>query len=793
MSGARILVVEDEAIEALDIERRLTASGYTVIDSVSTGEEAVRRVEETGPDLVLMDISLHGEMDGVSAAGMIRTQFDIPVVYLTAYADEPTLQRAKLTEPHGYIVKPFKERELYIAIDMALYKHKLERKLKENEKWLATTLRSIGDAVIATDNAGQITFMNGVAEDLLGWKLEEVLNRKLTEVFTIVNRDTRLPVENPVTRVLREGFVVGLANHTVLIARNGSEIPIDDSAAPIKDDNRAITGVILVFRDVTERQEAEENVLREKTFSEMAINSLPGIFYLFEQNGTIRRWNSNFEQVTGYSPDEITRMTLMDFFSPEEQGSIAQAVNNVFSDGKAIFEENLLCKDGRTVPHHFMGFRMIVDGVPYLVGSGTDVTGHRAMENELRRAKDELERRVEERTFELWEAYEALRAETEERAHAEAQLRQSQKMEAIGTLAGGIAHDFNNILAGIIGFTEMVLEDVPPESPIRRNLEYILKGGLRGRDLVKQILAFTRQNEQERRPVALSQLIGETLKLIRPVVPSIIDIRKNIAAVEDTVMADPVQIEQVIMNLCTNAAHAMRETGGLLEVGLADGHFFREIPIPSSMKPGDYVRLSVSDTGSGMTPDILERVFDPFFTTKGPGEGTGLGLSVVHGIAKSHGGHVTAHSEPGRGSTFHVYLPKIQSVAAVDAEGHAATRGGTECILLVDDEETIVEMNSQRLSSLGYKVVAFMNSVDALKAFEAEPGKFDLLITDYTMPHMTGIDLARAVLKIKPDFPVILSSGLEEEMVKEVGVKAFLSKTAGKRELASLIRRVLEE
>jgi len=793
VSGARILIVEDEAIEALDIERRLTASGYTVIDSVSAGDEAVRRVEETGPDLVLMDISLHGEMDGVSAAGVIRTRFDIPVVYLTAYADEPTLQRAKITEPHGYIVKPFKERELYIAIDMALYKHKLERKLKENEKWLATTLRSIGDAVIATDNAGQITFMNGVAEDLLGWKQEEVLNRKLTEVFTIVNRDTRLPVENPATRVLREGFVVGLANHTVLIARNGLEVPIDDSAAPIKDDSGAITGVILVFRDVTERQEAEENVLREKTFSEMAINSLPGIFYLFEQKGTIQRWNKNFEQVTGYSPDAIARMTLMDFFGPEEKSRIAQAVSKVFSDGKAIIEENLLCKDGRTVPHHFTGFRMIVDGVPYLVGSGIDVTGHRALEDELRRAKDELERRVEERTFELWEAYEALRFETEERAHAEAQLRQSQKMEAIGTLAGGIAHDFNNILAGIIGFTEMVLEDISPESPIRRNLERILKGGLRGRDLVKQILAFTRQSEQERKPVALGQLIGETLKLIRPVVPSTIDIRKNIAAVQDTVMADPVQIEQVLMNLCTNAAYAMRNRGGLLEVGLANEHFFRETPICSSMKPGDYVRLSVSDTGSGMAAEVLERVFDPFFTTKGPGEGTGLGLSVVHGIAKSHGGHVTAHSEPGRGSTFHVYLPKVESVVAGDTAGLTAIRGGSECILFVDDEETIVEMNSQRLSSLGYKVVAIMNSVDALKAFEAEPGKFDLLITDYTMPHMTGMDLAKAVLKIKPDFPVILSSGLDEEMVKEAGVKAFLSKTAGKREMASLIRRVLEE
>ncbi|MCG9968259.1 response regulator [Pelotomaculum terephthalicicum JT] len=241
MSDAKILIVEDEGIEALDLQHRLTGLGYTAPDIVSTGEEAIKKAEETNPDLVLMDIMLYGEMDGVAAAKKIQARFDIPVVYVTAYADEKTLQRAKITAPYGYLVKPFRERELYITIDMALYKHKMERKLKESEKWFSTTLRSIGDAVIATDKNGLITFMNPVAEQLMGWQLEEVLNKKLTEVLKIINMYSRKPAENPVTRVLLEGFTVGLANHTLLITRHGKEIPIDDSAAPIKDDKDNIS------------------------------------------------------------------------------------------------------------------------------------------------------------------------------------------------------------------------------------------------------------------------------------------------------------------------------------------------------------------------------------------------------------------------------------------------------------------------------------------------------------------------------------------------------------------------
>jgi len=256
MVDAKILIVEDEGIEALDIRNRLKSLGYPDPDIACSGEEAIEKVEKACPDLVLMDIMLHGGIDGVTAAQRMHAQFDIPVVYLTAYADEDTLRRAKITEPFGYLVKPFKERELHITIDMALYKHKMERKLRESEKWLGTTLKSIGDAVVATDKNGLITFMNPVAEDLMGWKMEEVVNTRLTDVFNIVNSHTRRPVPNPVDRVIQTGSIVGLANHTRLITRSGSEMPIDDSAAPIKDDKGNIIGVVLVFRDVTERENA---------------------------------------------------------------------------------------------------------------------------------------------------------------------------------------------------------------------------------------------------------------------------------------------------------------------------------------------------------------------------------------------------------------------------------------------------------------------------------------------------------------------------------------------------------
>ncbi len=301
MVDAKILIVEDEGIEALDIRNRLKILGYPDPDIACSGEEAIEKVEKACPDLVLMDIMLHGGIDGVTAAQRMHAQFDIPVVYLTAYADEDTLRRAKVTEPFGYMVKPFKERELHITIDMALYKHKMERKLRESEKWLATTLKSIGDAVVATDKNGLITFMNPVAEDLMGWKMEEVVNTRLTDVFNIVNSHTRRPVPNPVDRVIQTGSIVGLANHTRLITRSGSEMPIDDSAAPIKDDKGNIVGVVLVFRDVTERENALAEICKCRDELEVRVQERTAELAeanegLMEYAGKLERLNEELQE-----------------------------------------------------------------------------------------------------------------------------------------------------------------------------------------------------------------------------------------------------------------------------------------------------------------------------------------------------------------------------------------------------------------------------------------------------------------------------------------------------------------
>jgi two-component system, cell cycle sensor histidine kinase and response regulator CckA len=384
-----------------------------------------------------------------------------------------------------------------------------------------------------------------------------------------------------------------------------------------------------------------------------------------------------------------------------------------------------------------------------------------------------------------------------ERKRLEEQLRRVQKLEALGTLAGGIAHDFNNILAGIIGFTEMVLEDIEPDGPEHTRLRLVLKGANRGRDLVKQILAFSRKAKQDHKPLILSQTVEEGLKLLRPAIPSTIEIRSTSTTNDDQVLADASQMHQVLMNLCSNAAHAMRDKGGVLSIRISEAGFAEgdARPVPE-MTPGDYVALEVGDTGSGMAPETLERIFDPFFTTKKPGEGTGLGLSVVHGILASHGGHITVESEPAKGTIFHVYLPKIaEHVLAAGGEAHSVT-GGNERILLVDDEDLLVEMNKQKLARLGYEIVATTSSVDALAMFRKEPHTFDLVITDQTMPNLTGLDLAAELIKVRATIPIILCSGHSEtvspERAQETGIKAFLAKPLGKRDMAEAIRRVLD-
>lgn len=411
-------------------------------------------------------------------------------------------------------------------------------------------------------------------------------------------------------------------------------------------------------------------------------------------------------------------------------------------------------------------------------------------------ARNDVEQLVRERTEELRKAYRALQAELRERKETERQLREAHKMDALGTMASGLGHDFNNILAAIIGFTQLVYDRMTGGSDEKERLRKVLDAGLRGRDLVKQMLVFARQGEEEKTALQARSIVEEALRLVRASVPSTIRVGLDVRGAPGFVLGNPVQIRQVVVNLCNNAAHAMRHSGGRLDVELDDFVATPGEEASTGMKAGTYMRLCVRDTGIGIAPEDMEKIFDPFFTTEKDGK-PGLGLSVVHGIVSRAGGYIRVASAPNEGSRFDVYLPKILESTEARGAGAEAVPSGSERVLFVDDEDALVHIGRKMLKRLGYKVTATTSSTEALRMFSADPGSFDVLITDQTMPDMTGTELAAKTVAIRPDIPVILVTGYSHVMdsasLAASGIKAFAMKPLTKGEMARTVRKVLDE
>ncbi len=525
--------------------------------------------------------------------------------------------------------------------------------------------------------------------------------------------------------------------------------------------NGSIGGIIIYNEIINERKQANEELRKsEEKFKTLFHTSPNGITLTSFEDGVYIDVNDGFIKMLGYSREDVIG-----------KSSIALNIWNDFKDRERLrsmikkhgsveqLEANFKGKDGRIITGIMSANLLNIENKNVIFAITRDITEQRKLEF---------------------------------------QLQQSQKMESIGTLAGGIAHDFNNILFPILGYAEMLLGDVPKNSPFRNSLKGIYSSALRAKDLVKQILTFSRQESGELMLIKIQPIVKEALKLIRATIPTTIEMKQDINTDCGVIKADPTQIHQIVMNLATNAFHAMEETGGELKVSLKEMEFETLDLINPNMAPGVYACLTVADTGKGMDKDLTDKIFDPFFTTKPIGKGTGMGLSVVHGIVTAMGGAIHVYSEPEKGTQFHVYLPLEKSLSETQVT-HSKTelQGGIEHILLVDDEQAILTMEKRMLERLGYQVSSRTSSLEALEAFRANPYKFDMIITDMAMPNMAGDKLSVELTKIRPGISILLCTGFSEIMSEEkamlLGIKGFLFKPIVMNDLAQKVREVLDK
>jgi len=608
--------------------------------------------------------------------------------------------------------------------------------------------------------AGQILSANQAAAEMHGYGINEIVGKNIREIAA---EDEVKSVKERLHRFLDGKWIKDEHLHR---KKDGSVFPVEMHAGLIEYENRRY--IIAIDRDISKRRQAEEALRESEERQRIIIENTYDVISIIEKKGRWRFLNPSIERISGYEIKELSVAQIEQLFHPDDFPRAMNFIDRILENPNAPLSDE---------------FRMLHKNGSWVVleAIGVNLHDNPAIKGILINARDITMRKRIEADKEI----------------IQKQLMQAQKMEALGTLAGGIAHDFNNILGIILGFTQLALKKFSQDAVLRNNLEQVVRAGGQAKDLVKQILTFSRQTEEEPEPVHVSPIVKETLKMLRSTLPSTIKIRQDIKAESAIVLADPVQIHQVLMNLCTNAAHAMRNDLGSMEVCLYDLEICNEnVKKYKELETGRYLTLTVSDTGHGIQTEIIERIFDPYFTTKDPGEGTGLGLAVVHGIVRKLGGMIKVKSELEKGSEFTIMLPQIETIDTLSCEDHSDLPTGNEIILFVDDDRTMVFMMQQILEELGYSVIARTSSLKALEVFKEKCDEIDLVISDQTMPDMTGINLAREILSIRPELPVILCTGYSEEVnsetIKAAGISDLMMKPLDICALANTIRKVLE-
>jgi PAS domain S-box-containing protein len=652
----KILITEDEMIVALDLEMRLKKMGYECLRA-STGELAVSIAAEEAPDIVLMDICLPGEIDGIAAAERLKLTHNIPIIYLTANADEHTLQRAQVTHPASYLLKPFKERELQICIEMALINHALQTELR--------TARS------------------------------EMEKRVIERTAELLRTNEALRKE--------------------MKSRQESELQVREQAALIDKSRDAI--------------------------------------YVQDLDGHLLFWNSSAERLYGYPRAEALGQVACTLLH-SNAGTIAKALEVTQRDGEWMGEL-------------------------------------------VHRQQSGAERIVESRWTFMPDKGAVLVVETDisERKKVEAQFLRAQRLESVGALASGIAHDLNNVFTPLLMTAQMLREELtdPKFAPL---VDIIMSSAVHGSDMVKQVLLFVRGVEGETIPFRIEHLVKELVNLLRETFPKNIRIRSSFAPELDSMIGDATRLHQVLMNLCVNARDAMPNGG---ELGIAMNNFSADEPFASThreAKPGDYVRITVSDTGTGMSPEVVNRIFEPFFTTKAPGKGTGLGLATVQTIVQAHGGFLEVESKPGSGTKFHVCIPaEKETIGRTVEPAMQVPRGHNELIMIADDERAVREIVKATLEACGYRTLTADNGIDAVSKFALQRDEIAGVITDLQMPHLDGMACAQALRQINSRTPVLIVSGADISTVPLLQIEAlgasFLAKPFSKMDLLKALHRCL--
>ncbi len=626
-----------------------------------------------------------------------------------------------------------------------------EKVLRESESRLQALSDASFEAIFFSDK-GVCIDQNKTAERIFGYSDSEAVGRHGTE--WIVPEDREL---------VRQHMMSGYEKpyQVTALRKDGTTFPAEIQGRMYRYQDRPVR--VTALRDITERKKAEQALRESEERFRRLFEEAPVAIQGYRPDGTIHYWNKANEKTYGYTKAEAIGKNLVDLIIPMDmRAAVAEIIRHGARTGEMppSGELSLQRKDGSRVP---------------VLSSHVAIMG-------------------KSRETELY----CLDSDLTEQKRLQAELQQAHKMEAIGTLTSGIAHDFNNILGIIIGNLELALDDVPDWNPAHYNLKAILKAGLRGKDIVRQLLTFCHKTEHMPKPVHLIPTFEDVVRFIRATIPATIEIHHEVLAREDTVLSKPTVIYQVLMNLCSNAAQAMEKTGGAILIRMQNVTINTGAEdIPQGLTPGKYLQLTVADTGPGIDPKIIDRIFDPYFTTKEIGKGTGMGLAVVKGIVESHKGAVMVATRPGGGATFTVHFPLTDQPPGVETEKPKLLEMGDETILFVDDEKSIVDMGSQMLVRLGYTVETAMTPLAALDRFQSDPGRFDLVITDMTMPQMTGLQLTKKIKAISPKVAVILCTGfstyITPEKAEAMGIQGYLMKPIVKLEMAGLVRKVLDE